>query len=150
LGQDFHERQKEEIRECEGRHQTSEGVQEKACQEAERKVVLTGEIGAVRARRMAGGRCLSHPVHAPSRTEPMRHEKSQSPRSADMAEEQLDGQADGLEYEEITSDEVDSVVEQLERLMETVQSENIKSYLEDAISNIFFLVYEDDDSAEAA
>jgi hypothetical protein len=63
-----------------------------------------------------------------------------------MAEEQ----ADGLEYEEITSDEVDSVVEQLERLMETVKSENIKSYLEDAISNIFFLVYEDDDSAEAA
>jgi hypothetical protein len=146
LGQDFHERQKEEIREREGRHQTSEGVQEKFCQEAERKIVLTGEIGAVRARRMAGRRCLSHPVHAPSRAEPMRHEKSQSPRSADMSEEQ----ADGLEYEEITSDEVDSVVEQLERLMETVQSENIKSYLEDAISNIFFLVYEDDDSAEAA
>jgi N-dimethylarginine dimethylaminohydrolase len=67
-----------------------------------------------------------------------------------MAEEQVDGQADGQEYEEITSDEVDRVVEQLERLMETVQSENIKSYLEDAISNIFFLVYEDDDSAEAA
>jgi hypothetical protein len=146
LGQDFHERQKEEIREREGRHQTSEGGQKKFCQEGERKIVLTGEIGAVRARRMAARRCLSHPVHAPSRTEPMRHEKSQSSRSADMAEEQ----ADGLEYEEITSDEVDSVVEQLERLMETVKSENIKSYLEDAISNIFFLVYEDDDSAEAA
>jgi hypothetical protein len=41
-------------------------------------------------------------------------------------------------------------VEQLERLVETVQSENIKSYLEDAINSIFFLVYEDDDSAEAA
>ena len=67
-----------------------------------------------------------------------------------MAEEQLDSQADGQEYEEITSDEVDSVVEQLERLAETVQSENIKSYLEDAINSIFFLVYEDDDSAEAA
>jgi hypothetical protein len=67
-----------------------------------------------------------------------------------MAEEQLGSQADGQEYEEITSDEVDSVVEQLERLVETVQSENIKSYLEDAINSIFFLVYEDDDSAEAA
>ncbi|HEV8069992.1 MAG TPA: hypothetical protein VGP76_19780 [Planctomycetaceae bacterium] len=67
-----------------------------------------------------------------------------------MAEEQLGSQADGQEYEEITSDEVDSVVEQLERLAETVQSENIKSYLEDAINSIFFLVYEDDDSAEAA
>jgi hypothetical protein len=67
-----------------------------------------------------------------------------------MADEQLGSQADGQEYEEITSDEVDSVVEQLERLAETVQSENIKSYLEDAINSIFFLVYEDDDSAEAA
>ena len=67
-----------------------------------------------------------------------------------MAAEKLDGQSDELEYEEITSDEVDSVVEQLERLVETVQSENIKSYLEDAINSIFFLVYEYDDSAEAA
>ena len=66
-----------------------------------------------------------------------------------MADEKLAGQSDELEYEEITSDEVDSVVEQLERLVETVQSENIKSYLEDAINSIFFLVYEDD-SAEAA
>ena len=66
-----------------------------------------------------------------------------------MATEKLDGQSDELEYEEITSDEVDSVVEKLERLVETVQSENIKSYLEDAINSIFFLVYEDD-SAEAA
>jgi N-dimethylarginine dimethylaminohydrolase len=67
-----------------------------------------------------------------------------------MAAEQLDDRNDGQEYEEITSDEVDTVVEQLERLVETVQSENIKSYLEDAINNIFFLVYTDDDSAEAA
>jgi hypothetical protein len=67
-----------------------------------------------------------------------------------MANEQVDGQADGLEYEEITSDEVDSVIEQLERLIDTVQSENIKSFLEDAINNIFFLVYDEDDSAEAA
>jgi hypothetical protein len=67
-----------------------------------------------------------------------------------MAEDQLDGQNDGQDYEEITSDEVDRIVEQLERLTETVQSENIKSFLEDAINSIFFLVYEDDDSAEAA
>ncbi len=67
-----------------------------------------------------------------------------------MAAEQLDGQNDDLEYEEITSDEVDRVVEQLESLVETVQSENIKTYIEDAINSIFFLVYTDDDSAEAA
>jgi hypothetical protein len=73
-----------------------------------------------------------------------------------MADEQLDDQAnDGLEYEEITSDEVDRIVEQLERLSETVKSENIKSYIEDAINSIFFLVYEEDevfkkDDGEAA
>ena len=67
-----------------------------------------------------------------------------------MAAEQLDDQNDGQEYEEITSDEVDTVVEQLARLVETVRSENIKSYLEDAINKMFFLVYTDDDSAEAA
>ncbi len=73
-----------------------------------------------------------------------------------MADEQLDDQAnDGLEYEEITSDEVDRIVEQLERLSETVKSENIKTYIEDAINSIFFLVYEEDevlkkDDAEAA
>ena len=66
-----------------------------------------------------------------------------------MADEQLGGQSEGLEYEEITSDEVDRVVEELERLSESVQSENIKSYIEDAINSIFFLVY-DDESAEAA
>ena len=67
-----------------------------------------------------------------------------------MAEEQLGSQADGQEYEEITSDEVDRVVEELERLAESVQSENIKSYIEDAINSIFFLVYDEDESAEAA
>jgi N-dimethylarginine dimethylaminohydrolase len=80
----------------------------------------------------------------------MKDEKHQSFGRRTMAAVQLDDQNDGQEYEEITSDEVDTVVEQLERLVETVRSENIKSYLEDAINSIFFLVYTDDDSAEAA
>ena len=67
-----------------------------------------------------------------------------------MAEDQLDGQNDGQDYEEITSDEVDRVVDQLERLMETVSSENIKSYLEEAVNNIFFLLYDEEDCADAA
>ncbi len=67
-----------------------------------------------------------------------------------MTDEALSGLNEGDEYEEITSDEVDRVVAQLESLIETVASENIKSYLEDAINNIFFLVYEQDDSADAA
>jgi hypothetical protein len=68
-----------------------------------------------------------------------------------MADANLDGRLDETEdFEEITSDEVDRVVEQLEKMMETVSSENIKSYLEEAVNNIFFLLYDDDDNAEAA
>lgn len=59
-----------------------------------------------------------------------------------------DASFDSENYEEITSEEVDRVVEQLEKLMESVSSENIKSHLEDAINNIFFLVYDDEDSSD--
>lgn len=48
------------------------------------------------------------------------------------------------EYEEITSEEVDRVVEALDRLIESVQSENVKHYLEEAASNIYYLVYEEE------
>ena len=48
------------------------------------------------------------------------------------------------EYEEISSEEVDRVVEALDRLIEGVQSENIKHYLEEAASNIYYLVYEEE------
>ena len=58
------------------------------------------------------------------------------------------------EYEEITSDEVDRVIGELESLMGTVESENIRSYLEEAINSIYYLIYDDedleDDIAEAA
>jgi hypothetical protein len=58
------------------------------------------------------------------------------------------------EYEEITSDEVDRVIGELESLMGTVESENIRSYLEEAINSIYYLIYDDedleDDVAEAA
>jgi len=74
-----------------------------------------------------------------------------TPRNARMADRNSDGESGEVdEYEEITSDEVDRVVEQLERLIDTVASENIKSYLEDAVNNIFFLVYNDEDAADAA
>jgi hypothetical protein len=55
---------------------------------------------------------------------------------------------DSENYEEITSEEVDRVVEELERLMESVTSENIKSHLEDAINSIFFLVYDDEEATD--
>ena len=56
------------------------------------------------------------------------------------------------EYEEITSDEVDRVVEALEKLTATIDSENIRVILENASNDIWYLVYDDEDAetAEAA
>ena len=48
------------------------------------------------------------------------------------------------EFEEISSEEVDSAVEALDRLIAGMQSENIKHYLEEAASNIYYLVYEEE------
>ncbi|MCA9006745.1 MAG: hypothetical protein KDA70_15835 [Planctomycetaceae bacterium] len=47
------------------------------------------------------------------------------------------------EYEEITSEEVDRVVASLEALIESTDSENIRSYLEEAMNEIYYLVYEE-------
>ena len=66
-----------------------------------------------------------------------------------MAEAQQD--LDGEEYEEISSDEVDRVVAELEKLIESVQSVNIQSALEDAMNEVYYLVYEDEEEeAQAA
>lgn len=72
-----------------------------------------------------------------------------------MSEESQYRLTNSDEYEEISSEEVDRVVEALDRLIEGVQSENIKHYLEEAASNIYYLVYEEeedlaDDSFEQA
>jgi len=48
------------------------------------------------------------------------------------------------EFEEITSEEVDRVVESLDQIIESVSSENIKHQLEQAAAAIYYLVYEDD------
>ncbi|GAB4154716.1 MAG: hypothetical protein Tsb009_31370 [Planctomycetaceae bacterium] len=52
---------------------------------------------------------------------------------------------DDDEFEEISSDEVDSVVAQLETIIESVSSENIKTLLEDALNSVYFLVYDESD-----
>ena len=54
------------------------------------------------------------------------------------------------EFEEITSDEVDRVVESLEQLNAGIDSENIRVIIENAASDIWYLVYDDEDMAEAA
>lgn len=59
--------------------------------------------------------------------------------------EEIQSQDDEQEFEEINSDEVDRVVEVLDGLIENLQSENIKHYLEEASSNIYYLVYEDEE-----
>lgn len=58
------------------------------------------------------------------------------------------GSTDSEEYEEISSDEVDRVVEALEQLISTVESENIQAYLEEASAQILALVYDDDELDE--
>lgn len=59
---------------------------------------------------------------------------------------------EGDDFEEITSDEVDRVVEAIEKLNATIDSENIRVILENASNDIWYLVYdeESDETAEAA
>lgn len=60
-------------------------------------------------------------------------------------------QADDHEFEEVSSEEVDRIVDALDSLIESVESDNITHYLEEASSNIYYLVYEDgDDEAESS
>lgn len=47
------------------------------------------------------------------------------------------------DYEEITSEEVDSVLAQLDALSAGTRSENIRAYLEEAADNIYNLIYGD-------
>lgn len=54
------------------------------------------------------------------------------------------------EYEEICSEEVDRVVAALELLSESVASETIKSMLDGCASEIYYLVYEDEEGMSEA
>ena len=78
------------------------------------------------------------------------NQESEIPQDAD-AENAAD------EFEEISSDEVDRIVESLESLIGSTESENIQTYLEEAMNNVYYLVYDEeseddvaDDVAEAA
>jgi DNA-binding transcriptional regulator GbsR (MarR family) len=54
----------------------------------------------------------------------------------------------GEEFEEISSDEVDRVVSVLEGLAESTKSENIKAHLDEAVNNIYYLVYDESDEED--
>ena len=62
--------------------------------------------------------------------------------------------SDSDEYEEISSAEVDRVIQALEALMQSVSSENIRAYLDEAADNIYSLIYDADghpaDAADCA
>jgi len=53
------------------------------------------------------------------------------------------------QFEEITSEEVDRVVAQLETLIESTTSENIRSFLEEAMNEIYYLVYEEEEELDS-
>ncbi len=53
-----------------------------------------------------------------------------------------------IEYEEINSDEVDRVVAALEELSTSVSSETIKAFLEECSTNVYYLVYDDEEGTE--
>ncbi len=53
-----------------------------------------------------------------------------------------------IEYEEITSDEVDRVVAALEELMASTNSETIKAFIEECSTNVYYLVYDDEEGAD--
>jgi len=61
--------------------------------------------------------------------------------------EDTQNQTDDQDFEEINSDEVDRIVDVLDNLIEGVDSDNIKHYLEEASSNIYYLVYEDSETS---
>lgn len=50
--------------------------------------------------------------------------------------------SDSDEYEEISSAEVDRVIQTLETLMQSVSSENIRAYLDESADNIYSLIYD--------
>ena len=65
----------------------------------------------------------------------------------ESAEEAVDHDKTEIDddYEEICSDEVDRVVEALETLGESVQSQNIKVCLDEASDKVFYLIYDSED-----
>ncbi|QDT63384.1 hypothetical protein [Calycomorphotria hydatis] len=65
-----------------------------------------------------------------------------------MSEQNAEIMNDGDDFEEIRSEEVDTVVAALERIIESTESENIRTILEDASNEIYYLVYEDETGEE--
>ncbi len=65
-------------------------------------------------------------------------------------EMEFEDQVGDEEFEEISGEEVDRIVESLEGLIESAESENIKTYLEDALNSIYYLVHDEDEEEDGA
>ena len=59
-----------------------------------------------------------------------------------------EGMEEEYEEEEITSEEVDRVLESLTNLLESVESANVHEYLEETYNQIFSLIYEEEEVTE--
>jgi hypothetical protein len=59
-----------------------------------------------------------------------------------------EGMEEEYEEEEITSEEVDRVLESLTNLLESVESETVHEYLEETYNQIFSLIYEEEEVTE--
>jgi len=55
-----------------------------------------------------------------------------------------------LEFEEISSDEVDRIVAALEELTESVSSETIRSFLEECSNSVYYLVYDEEEDLDGS
>lgn len=66
-------------------------------------------------------------------------------QNLEMDFEEIDGEE---EYEEISGEEVDRIVESLEQLIASVQSENVKAYLDEALNSIYYLIHDEDEEDE--
>lgn len=64
------------------------------------------------------------------------------------ANDESDPAGDAEDFEEICSDEVDRIVEALEELVASTQSENIRYFLDEAANRIYELIYDDEDALD--
>lgn len=60
------------------------------------------------------------------------------------ANDESDSAGDAEDFEEICSDEVDRIVEALEELVASTESENIRYFLDEAANHIYELIYDDE------
>jgi len=62
--------------------------------------------------------------------------------------DELNTADDAEDFEEICSDEVDRILEALEGLVASTESENIRYFLDEAANRIYELIYDDEETLD--